>query len=120
MADVSFKDGIVYIDAPERIDEDVAHDIVDAELQMIREKNGGKPTSMIVDNSQTKYVSSEARKLFAETADLDEVKRVAMVGGSIFVRTLANFVFRMSKSETKMKLLATREDAIAWIKSEEE
>jgi hypothetical protein len=98
------------------MDEVVANQIVEEELQIIRKENNGKPTPVLVDNEKVKAISSEARKAFAASADFDEIGKVAIVGGSIFIRTVANFIFRMSKSAEKMRFFSNQEEALQWLR----
>lgn len=115
-AEIKFEDGVIFIKQCGTIDEVEAKEIVDEELRLIKEKNSGRRTPVMVSLDEAESVDSGARKVFAEANKLDVFERVAMVGGTIFIRTVANFIFRMSGKQDKTKFFVNKEEALIWLK----
>ena len=62
------------------------------------------------------YASSKAQRLYARIASHIQINRFAIVGGSIFVRTMAGFIIRAAGGDKTMKWFASGEEAIKWLK----
>ena len=66
------------------------------------------------------YASSKARKTYLQISSHDQIRRFAIVGGSLFARTMAGFVIRAAGKGGTMRWLAGREEAVEWLKEGEE
>jgi hypothetical protein len=62
------------------------------------------------------YASSRARKIYLEISSHKQMKGFAIVGGSVFVRTMAGFFIRAAGKGENMRWFAAREDAAKWLK----
>jgi len=76
-----------------------------------------KDASMvIIDLKQSTQFSSEARKIWVKFLQNLKIKKTAIFGGNVFVRTLASFVIAASQKKN-IKFFTTKEEALEWIKS---
>ena len=62
------------------------------------------------------YASSRARKIYLQISSHRQIRRFAIVGGSVFVRTMAGFFIRAAGKGEHMQWFASREDAVKWLK----
>ena len=62
------------------------------------------------------YASSRARKIYLQISSHRQIRRFAIVGGSVFVRTMAGFFIRAAGKGEHMKWFINREDALEWLK----
>ena len=118
--DVEFRDGVIWISPPAAVDEGVARDMHADVLRIIDEIRGGRPTPVVVNQESVKNVSSKARKALSEMTGHDGISRVAFIGGTAFIRTVSNFIFRMSGKAHKMRLFTVEADAAAWARGHEQ
>lgn len=117
-AKVYFEDGFLYTVAAESIDETEANEITDKQLSLIRDENNNEPALLIINLEKLKSISSEARKVFAKASAMKELKRIAFVGGSIFIRTVTNFIVRIVNRDKKVKYFGIHEEAKKWLLEE--
>ena len=66
------------------------------------------------------YASSKARKIYLQISSHKQIRRFAIVGGSIFVRTMAGFFIRAAGKDENMRWFATRGEATEWLKEVEQ
>jgi hypothetical protein len=64
----------------------------------------------------TGYASSKARKIYLQIASHDQIRRFAVVGGSVFARTMTGFIIRAAGKGRSMRWLAGLEEAVEWLK----
>ena len=62
------------------------------------------------------YASSKARKIYSRMASHHHVRRFAIVGGSVFVRTMAGVVIRAAGKGDGMRWYAGLEAAHDWLR----
>lgn len=73
---------------------------------------------VLIDLKQSTQFSSKARKVWVEFLQNEKIKKTAIFGGNVFVRTLASFVIAASKRKN-IKFFSTEEDAINWLVDEQ-
>ena len=61
------------------------------------------------------YASSRARKIYLQISSHKQIRRFAIVGGSVFVRTMAGFFIRAAGKGEHMRWFADREEAAKWL-----
>jgi hypothetical protein len=62
------------------------------------------------------YASSKARKIYLQMSSHDRVTKFAIVGGSVFARTMAGFIIRAAGKDQAMRWLPSRKEAVVWLK----
>jgi len=73
---------------------------------------------ILIDLHQSKGFSSSARKIWAEFLKNDKIKRAAIFGGNVFVKTIATFVVAAT-GKKNVQFFDTKEGALAWIKEDQ-
>jgi len=76
--------------------------------------NGGA-SFVVIDLKQSTKFSSDARKIWVKFLQNDKIKKAAIFGGNVFVRTLASFVIAASQKRN-IKFFTTEEEAMAWLR----
>ncbi len=70
--------------------------------------------SVLIDLKHSTQFSSGARKEWVKFLQNSKIKKTAIFGGNIFVRTLASFVIAASKSKN-IKFFTKEENAKNWL-----
>jgi len=83
----------------------------------IREINREHPEKLdwIMDLSGMTKATSKARKVMAEVAADPDIRRHALIGASVFIRTVANFI-SAAVGQKNVRHFATEEEALQWIR----
>ena len=71
----------------------------------------------ILDMSRLVKPTAKARKILAKTMALPSIHQYAMVGASVFLRTIANFI-NAAAGVTNAQHFSSEEEALSWLKSE--
>lgn len=77
--------------------------------------NKGEASYVLIDLKKSTQFSSAARKRWVKFLQNPKIKRAAIFGGNVFVRTLASFVMAASKGDN-IKFFSNRDDAMKWLK----
>jgi hypothetical protein len=64
------------------------------------------------------YASSKARKAYARISSHEQIRKFAIVGGGVFSRTLAGLIIRAAGRGQSVRWLASREEAVEWLRME--
>lgn len=106
-------------DVPEDDDTLRLAEIKVAEMQAILDVDPKKNFDIIINLSKLTSVDSmpsKARKVYADFAKNKQLIKAAMVGGGIKLKTIINFIMRLSGRGTKYKIFDTLPAAKAWLK----
>jgi len=111
--DVWCKDGIVHyvIAAPVDEKEAIRLDTVGEEFI-----NKGEALFVLIDIEQSQEFSSAARKIWVKFLQNSKIKKTAIFGGNVFVRTLASFVIAAA-GKANIKFFETEQQALDWLRS---
>jgi hypothetical protein len=71
---------------------------------------------MLVDMSQVKSISREARTVYAQRQNAETVSALALVIGSPVSRVIGNFFIGLNKPAMPTRLFTSIEDATAWLR----
>ena len=106
--DVWCKDGIVHyvIAAPVDEKEAIRLDTVGEEFI-----NKGEALFVLIDIEQSQEFSSVARKIWVKFLQNSKIKKTAIFGGNVFVRTLASFVIAAA-GKANIKFFETEQQAL--------
>ena len=107
------KEKIARAKAFDIIDEATAEKIL-AMASRIGEEHGPR-VDWIIDLSELIRATAKARKILAEVTAHPSIRKYALVGASIFLRTVANFIIAAS-GQKNARHFATEDEAIAWIR----
>lgn len=77
--------------------------------------DGGQAQYVIIDLHQSTEFSSAARKVWVGFLQNDKIKKTALFGGNLFVKTLATFVIAAT-GKKDIRFFNSEEEANAWIK----
>ncbi len=77
--------------------------------------NGGEAQYVLIDLQQSTQFSSSARKIWVEFLQNDKIKKTALFGGNMFVKTLATIVISAT-GKKDIKFFNNKEEALTWIK----
>lgn len=72
------------------------------------------PIDWIVDLSEITSTTSKARKILAKLESHSSIGKYAMVGGSVFIRTVGKFISTASKHKNS-RHFKTDAEALKWI-----
>ncbi len=75
----------------------------------------GQAQFILIDLRQSTEFSSSARKIWVEFLQNDKIKKTALFGGNVFVKTLATFVMAAT-GKKDIKFFNTEEEAKGWFK----
>lgn len=75
----------------------------------------GKPRPLLVDTTETKSVSREAREAYAQAGKDGKVVALALVTGSAVSRIIANFFLNFHKPPIPVRLFNSRGPAKDWL-----
>lgn len=107
------ENGIVHFVIAAPVDEQEA-----VRLDAIGEEyvNKDQASFVLIDIEQSKEFSSGARKAWVKFLQNPKIKKTAIFGGNVFVRTLASFVIAAAGKEN-IKFFETEQGALDWIRS---
>lgn len=107
------KDGILYYTIVTSVDEQEA-----IRLDTVGEEfiNKGETSFVLIDIQQSSDFSSAARKTWVKFLQNPRIKKTAIFGGNVFVRTLASFVIA-AVGKADIKFFETEQDALKWFRS---
>jgi hypothetical protein len=107
------KDNIVYYIISAPVDEKEASRLSNCGIEFIEKKSASK---VLINLKQSTQFSSEARKIWVEFLKHQKIEKTAILGGNVFIRTLASFVIAASKKKN-IKFFITEEKAMKWLNS---
>lgn len=93
-------------------------DTLNASLEKIAavvQLSDGKPRPLLVDATETKSVSREAREAYAQAGKDGKVVALALVTGSVVSRIIANFFLNFHKPPIPVRLFNSRGPAKDWL-----
>jgi hypothetical protein len=98
---------------------DLEHTLVDAKtnIEAIYRIAGSVRTPVIVDSRVAATLTTEARKYYASQDAARYLTATAVVANSVLQRVVANLVIPHTKQYMPMKLFASEEDAVVWLRS---
>lgn len=107
------KDGIVHYTITAPVDENEA-----TRLDTVGEEfiNKGEASFVLIDIEQSQQFSSAARKVWVKFLQNPKIKKTAIFGGNVFVRTLASFVIAAA-GKANIKFFETEQQALDWMHS---
>jgi hypothetical protein len=106
---------IVRACSPGVLDEQAAEGIRRETERMAEEHGDG--LDWLIDLSQMTKVTSRARRILVEASGHRSINKYALVGASIFIRTVANFI-AAAAGQKNARHFATEEDALAWLRED--
>ncbi len=77
--------------------------------------DGGQAQFVLIDLHQSTEFSSAARKVWVGFLQDDKIKKTALYGGNLFVKTLATFVIAAT-GKKDIKFFNSEAEALAWFK----
>lgn len=95
------------------VDDIIAEDLRKNTIEMA-DKHGDQ-INWICNLSEIKNSTSKARKIMAETTTHPSIHKYALVGASVFVRTVSNFILAVS-GQKNASHFKTEVEALQWIK----
>jgi hypothetical protein len=90
-------------------------DMAQKGVEMRRALSNNSAMPLLMDISNLKGASAEARQYLASTESLSEVRAGALLVKSIFSEALGNFFFAVSKPIIPKKIFTDKNKAIAWL-----
>jgi hypothetical protein len=94
-------------------------ELIQQDVMRILDEHPHKEYDMIVNLlplGKAGYASSKARKIYLQISSHKQIRRFAIVGGSVFVRTMAGFFIRAAGKGEHMKWFAGEQEALEWLK----
>jgi len=107
----STEDDIVYYHINSNVDEEEARRLNDFGKDCFENKS---VKYVLIDLQASTEFSSAARKIWVEFLQDDRIKKTAIFGGNVFVRTLASFVIAAT-GKKNISFFSTEDDARAWL-----
>ena len=75
----------------------------------------GKPVLVVADLRQMGKSTPDSRKAAREALDVGFFDRIAVTGGSAFLRHLSNFIITASRHSDRARWVGTEEEAAEWL-----
>jgi len=97
------------------IDEEIAGRIKAATDRLVKEHPG--KIDWLVDLSEMTKATSKARKILVEITADPGIRKYALAGASVFIRTVANFI-SAAAGQKNARHFATMDEALEWLKEE--
>ena len=107
------ENNILYITTVGEIDDKLALLMRDVVLKYFDMADGKIDAIVNLDKGQK--ASSNARKMFKELIEHEEVRKLALYGLHPVARVLASFIMGVSKKKD-MRFFKTKEEALAWLR----
>lgn len=107
------KDGVVHYIIAAPVDEKEAIRLDTAGEEYV---NKGEASFVLIDIEQSQQFSSAARKAWVKFLQNPKIKKTAIYGGNVFVRTLASFVIAAA-GKANIKFFEKEQEAVDWIHS---
>jgi hypothetical protein len=94
------------------------HDIEDARANVAayRTMGRGRKRPLLVDMSQMKSISREARSFYTSTEVSQVISSVALVVGSPLSRMIGNFFMGLNKGPVPTKIFSSTQAATVWLR----
>lgn len=97
-------------------------ELMEEDLLDIFNKDSSKKYKAILDllplGKGNIYTSSGDRKIWARLASHKQIRRCSIIGSSVFLRVVANFVIRLSGRSKDIKWFFDKEEALKWLKED--
>ncbi len=111
---VWLENGVVCYVMSSEVDEQEAILLNNIGLEYI---DSGEASFILIDlQQQSSKFTSAARKIWVKFLQNTKIKKAAMFGGNIIVRTLASFVIAAA-GKKNIKFFVAKEEALKWLKS---
>ena len=96
-------------------------ELIEEEVLKIFNENSQKRYNILVDLSALNrrginIPPAKTRKIFTRLSIHKQVAKVAYVGGSILIKTIAGFILQAAGKSENMKWFADKEEALKWLK----
>jgi hypothetical protein len=114
--DCSVQDRVLFYRINYPVNEEDAHRLYEYG-NMCFEK--GKCDYVLIDLESSSNFSSAARRVWVEFLKNEKIKKTAIFGGNIFLKTLASFVIAATGKEN-IRFFSTEEGAREWLRSPEQ
>lgn len=86
------------------------------ETALCAEAGGGDKVAALVNITNVKSVSQEARQHYSSEAAGEVYKAVALIVNSLVSKMLGNFFMGLNKPPMPVKMFNSEEEGIAWLK----
>lgn len=80
--------------------------------------NKGEASFVVIDIHRSSDFSSAARRTWVKFLQNPKIKKTAIFGGNVFVRTLASFVIAAT-GKNNIKFFSSEQAALGWCASED-
>lgn len=96
-------------------------ELVCEQVYKILDKNTNQKFYIIMDlldlgNSGTS--TRKARETYAKIINRDQIDKIAVIGGSVVMKTIANFIMYLTNKKNSFRFFENNEDAKKWLEYE--
>lgn len=94
-------------------------ELIIQKINEILAKNPNKKFNWLIDLTtvgKMKNMPSQSRKNYAELAKNKRIKKVAVAGGDVVVKTITNFIVNLTGRKNSFKWFDDAKSALAWLK----
>jgi hypothetical protein len=86
-------------------------------IEIIENLGGGRPRGLLMDITEMRSMSREARAYFGEPSRARAVYAVALIVNSLLSRSIGNFILGFNRPVVPVRLFTDEAEAIAWLRS---
>jgi hypothetical protein len=86
-------------------------------MTLIRKLANGHKMALLMDITNLKSMSRDARAYFAQPAHTEVLHAVALLTGSLLSRAIGNFFLGLNKPAAPTRLFTDEASALAWLRS---
>ena len=86
-------------------------------MEIIERLGGGRPRALLMDITEMRSMTREARAFFGEPARAHAVYAVALIVNSLLSRAIGNFILGYHRPAVPVRLFTNESEAIAWLHS---
>ena len=108
------EDGIVYVEVFPNAEVTLAN--VQQSTEMLKRMAGGKKRPVLVDNSEQKSMTREAREHMAGKTVEDHALALALVMQSPIGKVLGSLFLGLTRSSFPVRLFTSKDEAIEWLR----
>jgi hypothetical protein len=86
-------------------------------MEIIERLGGGRPRGLLMDITEMRSMSREARAFFGEADRARAVYAVALIVNSLLSRSIGNFILGFNRPVVPVRLFTDEAEAVAWLRS---
>jgi len=97
------------------LDADDARALVTDLRRVLQKGAGARKVRLLMDQRQQQTITAEARRILSDETRNPTYERIAVLGGSVFMRTVSKFILRAAGESHKARFFSDLPAALGWL-----